>query len=172
MNSGACGLMTTIRPWLARPPRPRHASPRLAGSRSRNAPKPTSQHIVRVGALSGRRRTIRRLADLADSALAILNALPRSGPRVFPVDTVTVWRVVKRLRSGITVHGFRSTFRDWAGERTSFAHEVVEQCLAHAAGDQTELAYRRGGALKKRRQVMDAWARFCALLSPGRIGIG
>jgi integrase len=99
---------------------------------------------------------------LSDAALAILKALPRNGPRVLPVDTVTVWRAVKRLRPEITLHGFRSTFRDWAGERTSFAREVVEQCLAHAAGDQTELAYRRGDALTKRRQVMDAWARFCA----------
>jgi len=99
---------------------------------------------------------------LSDAAIAILEALPRDGSRVFPVDTVTVWRAVKRLRPEITLHGFRSTFRDWAGERTGFAREVVEQCLAHAAGDQTELAYRRGDALEKRRQVMDAWARYCA----------
>jgi integrase len=104
---------------------------------------------------------------LSDTALAIIEAMPRNGPRLFPVDTVTVWRAVKRLLPGITLHGFRSTFRDWAGERTSFAREVVEQCLAHAAGDQTELAYRRGDALDRRRQVMDAWARFCAQPTQG-----
>jgi integrase len=106
---------------------------------------------------------------LSDAALAILEAVPRNGSRVFTVDTVTMWRAVKRLRPEITLHGFRSTFRDWAGEQTNFAREVVEQCLAHAAGDQTELAYRRGDALQKRRQVMDAWARFCAQPQRGQV---
>jgi integrase len=99
---------------------------------------------------------------LSDAALALLRALPRTGDRVFSVSRTIVWYAVKRIRPEITVHGFRSSFRDWAGERTGFAREVVEQCLAHAAGDQTELAYRRGDALEKRRQVMDAWAKFCA----------
>ena len=101
---------------------------------------------------------------LSSAAMAILATMPRNERRVFPVDGVTVWRHAKRLRPelDLTVHGFRSTFRDWAGDRTSFAREVVEQCLAHVAGDQTELAYRRGDALDKRRQVMDAWAQFCA----------
>jgi integrase len=99
---------------------------------------------------------------LSEPALALLRALPRTGDKVFPVGAGALWRVAKKLRPEITVHGFRSSFRDWAGERTSFAREVVEQCLAHAAGDQTELAYRRGDALEKRRQVMDAWAKFCA----------
>jgi len=103
---------------------------------------------------------------LSDAALALLQALPRTGDRVFPVGDVALWRVAKRIRPEITVHGFRSTFRDWAGERTSYAREVVEQCLAHAAGDQTELAYRRGDALEKRRHVMDAWAKFCAQPAP------
>jgi integrase len=98
---------------------------------------------------------------LSACAVALLAALPRTGARVFPVSRTSVWYAAKRLRPEITVHGFRSSFRDWAGERTNYAREVVEQCLAHAAGDQTELAYRRGDALEKRRAVMDAWARFC-----------
>ena len=113
---------------------------------------------------SGRMKANREhRVPLSDRALAILEELPRTADRVFPVDGVTVWRHAKKLRPelGVTVHGFRSTFRDWAGDRTGFAREVIEQCLAHAAGDQTELAYRRGDALDKRRQVMDAWARFC-----------
>lgn len=61
-------------------------------------------------------------------------------------------------RDDITVHGFRSSFRDWAGECTPFPREVAEAALAHLIGDETERAYRRGDALAKRRQLMDAWA--------------
>ena len=61
---------------------------------------------------------------------------------------------------GVTIHGFRSSFRDWAGERTAFPREVAEQCLAHRVGDETERAYRRGDALEKRRTLMQAWAGF------------
>jgi len=60
----------------------------------------------------------------------------------------------------ITVHGFRSTFRDWAGERTGFPGEVCEQVLAHKIDDDTEAAYRRGDMLMKRAKVMAAWASF------------
>ena len=72
-------------------------------------------------------------------------------------------QVLARLgRSDITVHGFRSSFRDWAGERTNFPREIAEAALAHVSGDQTERAYRRGDALDKRRQLMNAWSKFCA----------
>jgi integrase len=64
-------------------------------------------------------------------------------------------------QDGITVHGFRSTFRDWAGETTRFPREDVEMALAHAIESKTERAYRRGRALEKRSKLMDAWARFC-----------
>ena len=62
----------------------------------------------------------------------------------------------------VTVHGFRSSFRDWAGDRTAFARDVVEAALAHAIGDATEAAYRRGDALEKRRKLMEAWVAYCA----------
>jgi integrase len=62
---------------------------------------------------------------------------------------------------GITAHGFRSSFRDWAGERTSFPREVAEQALAHVIGDETERAYRRGDALEKRRALMASWSNYC-----------
>ena len=62
-----------------------------------------------------------------------------------------------------TVHGFRSSFRDWAGECTAFPREVAEGALAHAIGDETERAYRRGDALEKRRKLMEAWAAFLAV---------
>jgi integrase len=60
-----------------------------------------------------------------------------------------------------TVHGFRSTFRDWAGETTGFPREVCEAALAHAVGNQVEAAYRRGDLLAKRRSLMATWATFC-----------
>src|SRR5215475_4560985 len=63
---------------------------------------------------------------------------------------------------GITAHGFRSTFRDWAAERTTFAREVAEMALAHAIPDAVEAAYRRGDLFEKRRKLMDAWAACCA----------
>jgi len=61
----------------------------------------------------------------------------------------------------ITVHGFRSSFRDWAAERTHFPSEVAEMALAHAVGSKVEAAYRRGDMFDKRRRLMDAWATFC-----------
>lgn len=70
--------------------------------------------------------------------------------------------VLKRLGHGsITSHGFRSSFRDWAGDATSFPRDLAEAALAHAVGDQTERAYRRGDALARRREMMEAWSRFC-----------
>jgi integrase len=63
---------------------------------------------------------------------------------------------------GMTVHGFRSTFKDWARERTNFEREVVEAALSHVIGDKTEAAYARGDVLDKRRKLMDAWAKYCA----------
>jgi len=63
--------------------------------------------------------------------------------------------------SGVTVHGFRSTFRDWAAEQTNYPREIAEQALAHSIGDATERAYRRGDALAKRSSLMEAWARYC-----------
>jgi len=62
----------------------------------------------------------------------------------------------------ITAHGFRSTFRDWAAERTTFPREVAEAALAHAIPDAVEAAYRRGDLVDKRRKLMDAWAAYCA----------
>ena len=69
-------------------------------------------------------------------------------------------------RGDLTVHGFRSSFRDWAAERTGFPAEVAEMALAHAVSDKVEAAYRRGDLFQKRRQLMDAWARYCTTQSP------
>jgi integrase len=69
----------------------------------------------------------------------------------------------------LTVHGFRSTFRDWCAERTTFPTEVAEMALAHTVSDKVEAAHRRGDLFQKRRQLSDAWAKFCAMeFTPGQ----
>src|SRR5215469_9726466 len=67
------------------------------------------------------------------------------------------------LKGRVTAHGFRSAFRDWAAEQTSFAREIAEASLAHAIGDATERAYHRSDFIAKRRRLMEAWGRFCAV---------
>src|SRR5271154_2224847 len=79
-----------------------------------------------------------------------------------PLSGMSMEMLLRRMKTeGMTVHGFRSSFRDWAGDKTSFAREVAEAALAHAIGDETEAAYRRSDALAKRRKLMDAWAAYC-----------
>jgi integrase len=74
------------------------------------------------------------------------------------------------MNAGLTVHGFRSTFRDWAGDKTTFPREIAEAALAHQVGDETENAYRRSDALEKRRKLMKAWERFA--LSAANVAAG
>jgi integrase len=84
-----------------------------------------------------------------------------------PLSNMAMTEVLRRMgRGDITVHGFRSTFRDWAAECTNFPSEVVEMALAHAVGDKVEAAYRRGDLFEKRRRVMNAWAEFCGKRVP------
>jgi len=66
------------------------------------------------------------------------------------------------MNADVTVHGFRSSFRDWAGNETLSPREVVETALAHMIGDKAEQAYRRSDALEKRRKLMEAWASYCS----------
>ena len=79
-----------------------------------------------------------------------------------PLSHVAMAKVIERMGvEGATVHGFRSAFRDWAGNETHFPREVAEAALAHVVGDSAEQAYRRGDALEKRRALMAAWAAYC-----------
>ena len=71
-------------------------------------------------------------------------------------------KALKSIRPGFTVHGFRSTFKDWASEQTAYANEVSEMALAHTVGDKVENAYRRTDLFEKRRLLMEDWAKFCA----------
>jgi integrase len=108
---------------------------------------------------------------LSVRALAILEKLAEAntGEHVFsgqrpgrPLSPASLTMVLRRMKvGGVTVHGFRSAFRDWAGDQTIFAREVCEAALAHVAGDETERAYRRSDALEKRRALMEAWAAYC-----------
>jgi integrase len=105
---------------------------------------------------------------LSAAALAILNEMRGFGGEfVFPGDKnprlgdVAMLMLLRRIKPGLTVHGFRSSFRDWAGDETHFPRELCEMALAHAVGDKTEEAYRRGTALEKRREMMAAWAIYC-----------
>jgi integrase len=80
-----------------------------------------------------------------------------------PLSSMAMTMQLRRMKRGeITVHGFRSTFRDWASEQTSFPHETCEHALAHRISDKAEAAYRRGDQFEKRRKLMEAWAAFCA----------
>ena len=106
---------------------------------------------------------------LTERALDILKSLPRVGPHVFPgnakgkpLSSMAMAMQLRRMKRGdITVHGFRSTFRDWASEQTSFPHETCEHALAHRISDKAEAAYRRGDQFEKRRKLMEAWAAWC-----------
>lgn len=108
---------------------------------------------------------------LSDAAAAILESLPteRGNDHLFigpakgrGLSNMAMASVLKRMnREEITVHGFRSTFRDWAAEQTHTPNHVVEMALAHVVGDKVEAAYRRGDLFEKRTELMTAWARFC-----------
>ena len=107
------------------------------------------------------------VVPLSDRAIAILGANRGEGELVFPgrrgqMHDQSLRDMAESIRSGVTVHGFRSSFRDWCGDETHFAREVAEAALAHKVGNSTEQSYRRGSALERRRKLMDAWARYCA----------
>ena len=96
--------------------------------------------------------------------------LSDKGPYIFPgrsarkpLSTMVFLMMIRRMGKEITAHGFRSTFRDWAAERTNFSREVCEMALAHSVSDKTEAAYLRGDLFDKRRELMDTWATYsCA----------
>ena len=106
---------------------------------------------------------------LTGAAAAVLEAMRqlRQNEFVFPGDrrvmlsNKAMEMLLRRMGRDVTVHGFRSTFRDWAAERTNFPSEVAEAALAHVVGDKVEAAYRRGDLFEKRRRLMEAWASYC-----------
>ena len=105
-------------------------------------------------------RTVSILKPLADA---------KQGDYVFagqrrnkPLSGMAMEMLLRRMKiENATVHGFRSSFRDWAGNVSSFPREVTETALAHVIGDKSEQAYRRSDAIEKRRKLMEAWANYC-----------
>ena len=101
--------------------------------------------------------------------MRILHSLPRDGSSIVfagsrvgrSLSADSLLKLLQRLRPGLTVHGLRSSFRDWAGDRTAYPRDVIEMALAHAIKDKSEAAYRRGDALEKRRRLMQDWSRYC-----------
>ena len=87
-----------------------------------------------------------------------------------PLSNMAMEMILRRMKvENATVHGFRSSFRDWAGNVTSFPREVTETALAHVIGDKAEQAYRRGDALDKRRKLMEGWAAYCEPRGSGNV---
>jgi integrase len=100
------------------------------------------------------------------SEMETLGSLPGSyvfpgAKRERPLSNMAMDMTLRRMKQDVTVHGFRSSFRDWCGEVSSFPREIAEAALAHTVGDETERAYRRGDALEKRRGLMAAWEMYC-----------
>ena len=128
----------------------------------------------KVWNIAARRTKTRRphRVPLSPAAIELLRKLPRDGGQglVFVarqsrgvLNKMELPRVMDRLgQKGVTtVHGFRSSFRDWAGETTAFAHDICEAALAHSRGNAVVQAYARGDLFDKRRKLMEAWAKFC-----------
>lgn len=120
---------------------------------------------------------------LSPAALSLLRSLlPEvKGKRialkghVFPgvkdrsLTTAAAMQLLKEMQPGITAHGFRSTFRDWAAETTSHPREVIEAAMAHRLKDAAEAAYQRGDLLRRRARLMDDWGRHCAKPATGNV---
>jgi integrase len=137
----------------------------------------TKTWTIPAGRMKGERE---HRVPLSSPAIAIVEALRaiRSSNYVFPggrtgkpLSNMAMLVMLRRMKwSGVTVHGFRSTFRDWAAEQTAYPNEVVEMALAHSVGNKVEAAYRRGDLFEKRRRLMDEWARYCAsAVKPGEV---
>jgi integrase len=115
---------------------------------------------------------------LSSRCREILKAMQKKGTEGYvfpgpkpkmPLSPMAMAMLLRRMKSKITVHGFRSSFRDWAAETTGFPHEVCEMALAHTIANESEAAYRRGDLFQKRRKLMEAWAAYCAVPRTAKI---
>ncbi len=111
---------------------------------------------------------VEHVVPLADRALAILESNKTGDKDGFifaidgrPLSNMALLALIRRMKAGVTAHGFRSSFRDWSAEQTMHQHEVAEAALAHKIKSKIEAAYRRGTMLEKRRELMKDWATFC-----------
>jgi integrase len=106
------------------------------------------------------------LCQRALEILAIAKSLDPDSEYLFsinkkPLSNMSMLMKVRRMRAGVTVHGFRSSFRDWVSEETEHSPEVAEMALAHTIGNKVEAAYRRGKLLERRRRLMQDWESYC-----------
>ncbi|MCK1400102.1 integrase arm-type DNA-binding domain-containing protein [Bradyrhizobium sp. 4] len=123
----------------------------------------------------GKRRSA-HVIPLSDRAMAILQDLPRESDFIFPggkagsgLSNMAMAETLKEMGydgDTATVHGFRSTFKDWASEQTAYANELTEMAMAHIVSDKTERAYRRGDQREKRVRLMQDWAGYCEAKAP------
>ena len=116
------------------------------------------------------------LSDRAIEILATIKPITEAGGWLFegqrplkPMSNMAMLKLLERLKVPVTVHGFRSTFRDWCGETTGFPHAAIEKCLAHEVASAVERAYARSDLLDKRREIMAAWAAY-ALSAANTVG--
>lgn len=107
-----------------------------------------------------------RALEILESVKALGSDYLFPGARGGKLSGMAMAMLMRRMKIDATVHGFRSGFRDWAAERTSYAHEVAEMALAHTIGNAVERAYRRGDLFDKRRRLMGDWATYCASGAP------
>jgi integrase len=116
---------------------------------------------------------------LSDPAMELLKILPLEEGNDFMfiggrpgagLSNMALLQLMRDMRPGFVPHGFRSSFKDWCAEQTNFPNMISEAALAHAIGDKTEAAYRRGDMIEKRRKLMDAWARFVTTKPANTIG--
>lgn len=112
---------------------------------------------------------------LSDAAMAVLEQMNHSAKLVFPgraegkpLSDMSLSAVLRRMgRGDLTLHGFRSTFRDWASECTNCPRDLAEMALAHAVGNRVEAAYRHGDLFTKRTRMMQDWVRYCGSVQGG-----
>jgi integrase len=127
---------------------------------------------VRVWRIPGERMKANQehRVPLCDRAVVIVKDMvaTRLGPYVFPglmpdapLSNMAMLMMLRDLQPGVTTHGFRSSFRDWAGEETAHPHDICEAALAHTRKDKSHAAYQRGDLLAKRRRLMTEWADYC-----------
>lgn len=155
----------------------------LTASRSGEARKATWDEIdleraVWVVPASRMKAHKEHRVPLSATALAVLEKAKAlcQGDYVFPgvrsgkpMSDMSLTMLLRRMHPGITVHGFRSSFRDWAAEVTHYPGEMAEMALAHAVGNKVEAAYRRGDMFEKRRQMMADWATWCEPKKTGKV---
>lgn len=118
--------------------------------------KAKREHVVPLSPAA--KRVFQRAAELRTEGVSFVFHGARRGK---PMSDMTLMKVLRDMGEPFTAHGFRSSFRDWVSETTSFPGELAEAALAHAVGNKTEAAYRRGNLLEKRRKLMDAWGSYC-----------